>query len=317
MRIAGGRARWMARILWGGVALGSVLAWLGGSRILHLWGLLALLTAYAPLGLAWTRSKGLAIRPGVVWAIIAVTLGGLGQVVAGSEPVASGRPFTGHFSYLSGLATLAALITVLGARKPGSGAWAILMGMLVLVFLLPWLEGAGLVGRSRGMDRLRLEAPWSIFYAGLAVAGIVNYLPTRWGFSAMLVGGSLAVEWLALALNWPLPRRSAAWSVSAAVLGLGISSMFLQGRREVSPPGLASLWFWFRDRWGVVWALRVKERFNRTAEASSWQVRITWQGPSPCRDATESAEAEAVLASLLRRFADPDRISEARRGSSG
>ena len=51
----------------------------------------------------------------------------LAQVVALSEPLESGRPWTARVTYLMVLSILAGLISVLGARNPGGGAWAILM----------------------------------------------------------------------------------------------------------------------------------------------------------------------------------------------
>jgi hypothetical protein len=79
--------------------------------------------------------------------------------------------------------------------------------------------------------------------------------------------------------------------------------------------GLDAAWTWFRDHWGVVWALRVQERFNQSAEAQGWPIRLGWYGVSP-----ESADvpdaAEATFKSLLRRFAEPGRIDEVLAGTS-
>ena len=63
--------------------------------------------------------RGTALGAAVIWAGLAVGLGLVSQVVAWSEPLASGRPLAGHWTYLSALATLAALISVLNARTPG------------------------------------------------------------------------------------------------------------------------------------------------------------------------------------------------------
>ena len=281
--------------------------------------LAALLLSLAPLFLAWQSSRGLAIRPVVSWAFAAVCLGLISQGFALSEPLALGRPIAGHWAYLSTLATFAALISALGARKPGGGAWAILMGLLVLVLLIPWLEGSGLKNGSGGLDRLSIDAPWSIFYGLLVVAGISNYLPTVFGRASCLVGASLIAEFVGLyQTEWTASRRALIWSVSPFLLGIGINQALADFRRRSHvEPGLPSLWFWFRDLWGVVWALRVKERFQRTSQMAGWPISLTWNGPTALDGSplsTTPAEATKTLETLLRRFADASRLAEAQAG---
>jgi hypothetical protein len=76
------------------------------------------------------------------------------------------------------------------------------------------------------------------------------------------------------------------------------------------------LWLWFRDHWGVVWALRVRERFNREAELAGWPVRLSWFGleqvdsPSGDQPAAAPALAETTLRGLIRRFAQPWRLDQ-------
>ncbi len=89
-------------------------------------------------------------------------------------------------------------------------------------------------------------------------------------------------------------------------------------------PGLACerLWFWFRDNWGVVWALRVLERFNRAAEVSHWPLRLTWFGlvPLPAQEGAlpspSPEELEETFRNLMKRFAEQRRLDEVIRRSS-
>ena len=87
-------------------------------------------------------------------------------------------------------------------------------------------------------------------------------------------------------------------------------------RAECMRRDLTRLWFWFRDHWGVVWALRNQERFNRTAELAGWPVRLTWYGLEPVaptrarRRAGRSAEAETTFRGLIRRFAQAWRLDQ-------
>jgi hypothetical protein len=286
--------------------------------------LLGLATTAWPLVRAWRGARGTALRPAIVWGGLAVTLGLVSQAVACAEPLASGRPWAGHLCYVSVLATLAALISVLNARTPGGGAWAILMALLVLVFLIPWLEGPGQARGARGIERLRLAAPWTIFYGLIVVAGVTNFVPTRYGPASLCLAAGLVVEYLSLTRgDWAPPRKGLVWSVVPWTLAVAI---WVADRRsgwlKPSPVRLDSAWFWFRDHWGVVWGLRVLERFNRSSEAQGWPVRLGWFGVSPTPGSGGAVppsvpeSAEVTFRTLLRRFAEPWRVDEAEGGSA-
>jgi hypothetical protein len=246
-----------------------------------------------------------------------LVLGMVAQGVAMGESPDGGRPAAGHWAYLATLTTLASLISVLNARRPGSGAWALLMGLLVLVFLIPWLEGAGLSGQAGSAARLRLETPWTLFFLLLVVVGVTNYLPTRCGLASLWLALGLVLEYAALTrVGWPPGRRALVWSAVPWTVALAIvTADALSRRAPEGRPGLERLWFWFRDRWGVVWALRIQERFNRNAELLGWPVRLGWYGVVPAPGLpglpASTEETEAALKGLLRRFADPARLAEA------
>jgi hypothetical protein len=240
------------------------------------------------------------------------------------EPLETGRPLAGHLVYLSVLATFAALISVLNARTPGGAAWAILMALLMLVFLIPWLQGPGMARKAQGLNRLRLDAPWSVFYGLVVVAGITNYLPTRYGPAAVGLGLGLVCEFFALTRSdLRLAHGGRLWSVFPWTLAVSIwTARGLAGRGGPTANGLEATWVWFRDHWGVVWALRVQDRFNSTAGSLNWPIRLGWYGmlPAPGIGGEEAAEAailaEPTLRSLLRRFAREDRLAAAARGDA-
>ena len=276
--------------------------------------LTTLILAVIPLRKAWRATSGTALRPALVWGGLSIGLCVLAQIVAFGESSALGRPRSDQWIYLSVLAALAGLLTVLNARTPGGGAWAILMSLLVLVFLLPWLEGAGLARQRDGWDRLRLATPWTYFFAILVFAAITNYLPTRHGPAACVALSGFVLAGLgASRTDWSHQVRGQAW---AWVPWCWTLAIFLADFLAKFPPtkphdALSRVWLWFRDGWGTVWALRTKERFNRTAELASWPIRLDWGGvvstdgsPSPVLP----DEAVATFASLLRRFADSETI---------
>ncbi len=174
---------------------------------------------------AWRAVRGTALRPALVWAALAVGLALLAQVVALTQPLSSGRPLAERFTYLCVLALLAALGSVLNARTPGGRAWAVLMTLLVVVFLIPWLEDQTRLRRAASLPPLHLDAPWSIFYGLFVAVAVTNYLPTRFGWAAAAAGVLFILEYLALApAPWLASRRAVigswiAWTM-ALVLAL-------------------------------------------------------------------------------------------------
>src|SRR5205823_9802021 len=70
-------------------------------------------------------------------------------------------------------------IAVLGARRPGVNAWNFVVCGLLAVLLMPVLEGRG---------QPRTEPAYLVFLAGTLAVGLVNYLPTRLGLAALLLG---------------------------------------------------------------------------------------------------------------------------------
>jgi hypothetical protein len=69
--------------------------------------------------------------------------------------------------------------------------------------------------------------------------------------------------------------------------------------------------------YGLVWGLRVAERFNASAAGSGWPVRLNWRGlcPAPGTGQVQlsPAEQQAVADNLcgwLRRFVEPDWIAQ-------
>jgi len=186
----------------------------------------------------------------------------------------------------------------------------------VLVFLIPWLEGSGMAWQGAGWSRLRLEPPWTIFYLMLVIAGVTNYLPTRFGPASVWVALGLVLEYLSLTHpGWPRPSRAVVWSAGPWCFAAAVwTAEACALRPRAIRPGLERLWLWFRDHWGVVWAIRVRDRFNRNAELAGWPIRLGWFGivPAPGDVVEETPdvlkESEVMLRGLLRRFADPDRL---------
>jgi len=280
--------------------------------------ILLVVSTFFPLRDAWRAAHGTALPPALVWAALALGLLFCACALAVAEPASSGRPGTGRLTYLAILCLLAAFVSVLNAREPGNRVWAGLMALLVLVFLIPWLETSLRIRRAQELAQLRLDSPWTLFYGFMVVVGLTNYLPTRFALAAVGFASAFFLEYLGLTrLDWPPERRAILWSSVAWTTGLAV--WIARWRADHGPTArspLERLWFWFRDGWGVVWALRIQERFNRTAELKHWAARLSWFGLLATGAAdgadplTVPNEAAADLRSLVRRFARAERLEQ-------
>ncbi len=275
--------------------------------------LMVYVVGFATLARGIRVTSGTALGPVFLWGSLALVLAIASTWLGQSESPQSGRPLAGTLIYLATLAALAALLTVLNARSPGSGAWAILMGLLVLVFLVPWLEGGGLARGTNGLGRLRLDNPWTIFYGLIVLAGVTNFLPTRHARGAIFAGLALILEYVALThAGWSPETRSMMWRAVAWAWAVALMAAYFPAEtRRTGQPALTHLWLWFRDRWGVVWGLRILERFNKSAESMGWNFRLGWDGPVAilAGEVPEIPDAAGkVLAGLLRRFADAETL---------
>jgi hypothetical protein len=206
---------------------------------------------------------------------------------------------------------LCPLVAVLGARWPGTKAWNLIVLSLLVVFSLPLVE-QWLLGRLLERGRVGMDLPRFVFYWIVAAVGVMNYVPTRFGLAALAFAAAVAVQTIAVG-PWTISAPFVAtlsdvagvFATSAAWLALGL-------RARSVPTGIDGAWITLRDGWGLVWALRVCDRWNAAAEHHAWPIRLTWSGFQPVvGPTTTSAQfdaAEHQFRLLLRRFADPDEL---------
>jgi len=66
------------------------------------------------------------------------------------------------------------------------------------------------------------------------------------------------------------------------------------------------LWRDFRDGFGLIWGLRLREQFNRAAANAGLAVELTWTGIRPAGESEKAQaagrEASLILRALLKRF---------------
>jgi hypothetical protein len=261
--------------------------------MMHLACWLLFLTSAYPLSCLWRASRRSSLVQVAHWALITWAAWGAATVVS-AWPAFDGQVAR----YLALCLTGCVGVAVLGARRPGVGSWNFVVLGLLAVLLLPLFEGLEQMGGVR-----------LVFLGGVLAVGVLNYLPTRLGTAAALFGIAVGVEFLMLAV--PPDRRGGLEPVVApsrcllAVVPWLALGWWRHRRRPASE--FDRLWLRFRDRFGAVWALRVREQFNRSAAHAGWPVQLTWWGlwlDPAAGPADEGAQAAMLdtLQALLKRF---------------
>ncbi len=200
--------------------------------------LIGLASTALPWRDAWHGAAGTALRPALIWVALALAVSVVAQLLALTEPLSTGRPMAGRMTYLSVLAILAALISVLNARTPGERVWAGLMVLLVVVFMIPWLEEAGRMRRPQGVILVHLDSPWTLFYGLLGRRGS-DELPA----DSVRHGGGLFGAGLDPGIPRPDSRRLAGPAASrrVGVGGMGVCPQCL-GRSLERGPRTGGTW---------------------------------------------------------------------------
>lgn len=259
--------------------------------------ILMLLGAY-PLWRAWEAAQPTSLAHAVYWAVLAWSAWCAMLLSVALYPVAG----LTVVRYLAVALTACGVVAVLGARRPHVGAWNFVVLGLLAVLLLPLAQGLG---------EPRLSLANILFLVGLLGLGVLNYLPTNLGLAALLLGVGAGVEW------WDLATEGKS-ELAAQALPLGrlqVAMAPLVGWIALTTRSPASsefdrLWRDFRDRHGLLWAQRVREQFNASANHAGWPVVLRWSGVRLQRGAAlpEPEVQEAIVATLralLKRF-DPE-----------
>jgi hypothetical protein len=249
------------------------------------------LTGFYPIHWAWHANRWTTLRHTVVWMGGAWMAWFLAACMSAAWPVAD-APLSRYFALcLTGCAAAA----VLGARRPGMGAWNFVAAGLLAVLLLPVAIQLG---------EVRLNAFDATFLSGALAVGFLNHLPTRFAAVMLMIGAACALEMGLLigitGVDWTWGDPTAlALLVAAPWLGLTVARRGAPADDEFNREWLA-----FRDRFGMVWALPARDQFNRAAGNGQWGVVLDWKGLRPAGDAADArlGAALAGLRGVLKRF---------------
>lgn len=217
---------------------------------------------------------------------------------------------------------LTPLMSVLGARRPGSVAW----GWFVVLPMVVVLEWPALTSWSADgpPEHLALEGAQ---VAGIGIAlvmGAGNYFGTRFMVPAALYATSVVfmalpqTEWAMIPGEMSRFLASAALLLAALLTSSRLRRLPHRGQHatEADFAGWSRAWVDFRDFYGIVWGKRVMDRINEAARQERWPVRLDLEGFIPC-DAADGITREAAIGridfwmrTLLRRFVEPAWIDE-------
>jgi hypothetical protein len=258
---------------------------------------LIFLAGTLPFAQEWRALRRTSLVHALYWAAAAWLASGavvvLEQAAPGSLAAAA--------RYLALCLVGCAGVAVLGARRPGVAAWDFVVLGLLAVLLLFLAEGV-IVGGELQLGPVRIT------FLGLTLAiGIVNYLRTRLAPAAMLL--ALACGWEL----WELARRAGGSGASDGAYA-GVMILLVPLAAEVCwlfgrPSGCDAdaLWLSFRNNFGTIWGLRVREQFNRAAANAALPLELAWNGLRPINgDSLPSHKdmdaAQGILRALLKRF---------------
>lgn len=161
-------------------------------------------------------------------------------------------------------------LAVLGARRPGLSAWNFVVA--------GWLAAAGLphLQQSWHSPTWHLDPAWLLFLGGLLGMGVTNYLPTRFGLAAALLGVIFGWNLWNLRLG---AASAPVWDLALLQIGLGTAAWlaWLWPCPASSDP-VTEFWLTLRDAFGLAWSVRIQEQVQAAARHNGLPGQLTWFG---------------------------------------
>ncbi len=238
------------------------------------------------------------------------------------EFVAESSSSADQLRWLLLVAGFCPFVSRLGAKRPQHRAWHwVVLSFWIVAGLPAWQS-------LLGGHHFETSGMWELLFISLVVMQIVDHLGTRTWLAPWFLAAAQVV--LHPAPHWWMPLRDPSFCLLVSWwLGSTALLVTLVSWRRLPPTieGWTRVWQAFRDRMGVLWSLRVLQRFNadaRNAESrrSDPQIELTWAGfvreggglHAYERELPESAAR--VFQNLLRRFVDSQWIDRQSREST-
>ncbi|HEX4129098.1 MAG TPA: hypothetical protein VHZ24_03585 [Pirellulales bacterium] len=273
---------------------------------MNVWTLLFAAVAAGTLECGRRRLRGTTLTAAWWWGVAAMTAALAAACATTSE---AERNLPSPIAHLALVLSLAPGVAVLGAKRPQHHAWQWIVLTLVVVLGLPAFEATML----RAGAPIVLHPARAGFILVLMLVTLGNYLPTRQAPAAM----SFAAGQVLLLARY-LPSLASRYGTESATAPLALWTFALVAAALVAwlPRRVSRwdrLWLDFRDAYGVVWALRVADRFNAANRANGRSAQITWRRAHGGPAGEPDPASQHVLRMLLLRFVSPAWLDE--RGS--
>jgi hypothetical protein len=232
-----------------------------------------------------------------------------------------------YLRYAAAAFVIVPTLAQLGAKSPQNGAWQFIVVTLVVVLMLPVVQGWAYGDES---PIVHLLFRWLL--VAHVFLGVGNYLFTRFATSAILMGAgqvALIAEYLPF-YSQPASSQRELLGLGCLVAAVGFACAVVQFRSRTER-SLERLWGDFRDAFGAVWSLRIAERLNASARLHRWPVEFSWDGIAVTGEGRHGLPTtdlvglepelqhriERELRSYLRRFVSHDWIAQRLPSPSG
>jgi hypothetical protein len=203
-------------------------------------------------------------------------------------------------------------ISLLGAKRPQDTMWHLVVATFAGMMVLPVFEVL-VLRPGQALELLDLRG-WFVW--GLVLGCWVNRWGTRLFLPATLF---FAAQLLALAPLLPAWKSEADyWAVAVILWSLAaVVETLMSGTRKTKVHRWDALWLDYRDRFGVVWAARVRERVNSMADRDGWDFELSWRGfrsksteAAAAWDPEKARKLVTVFANVLRRFLSAEELKQ-------